>query len=75
LFFYPFRIDFYFSLKVPFGIVAAGKVHPQPQILLFGIARKNIFLLVGSTINRGCATGLPKSQEAALCCFLCGEIT
>jgi hypothetical protein len=28
--------------KVPFGIVATGEVHPQLQILLFGIATKAI---------------------------------
>jgi hypothetical protein len=34
---------------VLFGIVAAGEVHPQPQILLFGNAPKAIYVLVGLT--------------------------
>jgi hypothetical protein len=34
---------------VLFGSVAAGEVHPQPQILLFGNAPKAIYVLVGLT--------------------------
>jgi hypothetical protein len=34
---------------VLFGIVAAGEVYPQPQILLFGNASEAIYVLVGLT--------------------------
>jgi len=55
-----------FLIQLPlywlFGIVVAGEVHPQPQLLLFGKAGNAHFLLVGPTTNCGTATGL---QEAA----------
>jgi len=37
--------------------VDAGKVHPQPHVILFGNVEKKYFMLVRPTKIKDCATG------------------
>jgi hypothetical protein len=46
-----------------FGVVAAGEVHPHPQLLMFGKVRKSVFSLWNPLITMVCHRFPSSSQE------------
>jgi len=70
---YIFVINFLqFLIQLPlyclFGIVAAGEVHPQPQLLLFGKAGKAHFYWWDPLPT---VAQPPVCKKQHRCCFLC----